>query len=156
MSHKLEVSEAATRRLAWHPELDNLLAVVAKDKIALINVPPTSGVFAYTLVYDSYSMSGSHPLLCLGVSSCGVAWHPELDNLLAVVAKDKITLINMPPTSGVFCIMPSYMSMRFILLCIGVFSCGVAWHPELDNLLAVVAKDNIAFINVPPTSGVFA
>ncbi|KAG1679271.1 hypothetical protein FOA52_009301 [Chlamydomonas sp. UWO 241] len=42
--HIVGASPAATRHLVWHPFLDSLLAVVAGDRAALVQVPPTSGV----------------------------------------------------------------------------------------------------------------
>lgn len=44
MQHSFKMSDKATRRLAWHPQLENLLAVASEDKVCFINVPPTSGV----------------------------------------------------------------------------------------------------------------
>ena len=42
--HCLNPLPSASRRLAWHPQLDSILAVAAKDRVFLVNVPPTSGV----------------------------------------------------------------------------------------------------------------
>lgn len=42
--HQLLPAPAATRRLAWHPQLENVLAVATQDRVSLVNVPPTSGV----------------------------------------------------------------------------------------------------------------
>lgn len=36
-------NDQATRRLAWHPQLETLLAVIDTNRIAFINVPPTEG-----------------------------------------------------------------------------------------------------------------
>ena len=44
--HALGAAPSATRRLSWHPQLDSLLAVAAKDRVCLVNVPPTLGVAA--------------------------------------------------------------------------------------------------------------
>ena len=47
VSHKFDMSGLSTRRLAWHPQMDNLLAVITSDRVALINIPPNSGLCAY-------------------------------------------------------------------------------------------------------------
>jgi len=44
VSHSFDVGDLATRHLAWHPHMENLLVVLTKDRIAFINVPPTSGL----------------------------------------------------------------------------------------------------------------
>lgn len=41
---KLPLAEASTRKLAWHPQYDFVLAVAATDRVSLINVPPTAEV----------------------------------------------------------------------------------------------------------------
>lgn len=43
MRHKFAVGTKATKRLAWHPQLENLLALALDDRVVLINVPPSSG-----------------------------------------------------------------------------------------------------------------
>ena len=42
--HDFKPLPCASRRLAWHPQLEAVLAVTAKDRVFLVNVPPTSGV----------------------------------------------------------------------------------------------------------------
>jgi enhancer of mRNA-decapping protein 4 len=44
--HQLGVisSVPCSRRLAWHPRQDSLLAVTKGDRVCLVNIPPSSGV----------------------------------------------------------------------------------------------------------------
>ena len=37
-------SELSSRRLAWHPTLDSLLAVTQGDRVSLVNIPPSAGL----------------------------------------------------------------------------------------------------------------
>ncbi len=41
---------SANTRLSWHPDLENLLAVAAPDRIAFVNVPPTIGECLHTCI----------------------------------------------------------------------------------------------------------
>lgn len=42
--HSLPLAEATTRKLAWHPNYDFVLAVAATDRVSFVNVPPTADV----------------------------------------------------------------------------------------------------------------
>ena len=42
--HDFKPLPTASRRLAWHPNLDSVLAVATSDRVCLVNVPPTKGV----------------------------------------------------------------------------------------------------------------
>jgi len=93
--HKFSFSapSSATRRLAWHPQLESLLAVALDDRVALINVPPSSGVaksaeFANPIVPAGPMVSA--PVTCLAFSDRG--------DLLAVSdASGRVSVWALPP-----------------------------------------------------------
>eukprot|EP00955_Chlamydomonas_euryale_P103210 365471-Chlamydomonas_euryale.AAC.28 len=67
-SHRVDASPCATRHLAWHPELDSLLAVVSGDRVCLIQV------WRLRLMYTGGLGLFVQSAACCACCSCGWVW----------------------------------------------------------------------------------
>ncbi|KAF5841033.1 hypothetical protein DUNSADRAFT_14591 [Dunaliella salina] len=95
-SHSFDVGDLATRHLAWHPHMENMLAVLTRDRIAFVNVPPTSGLassadFAQPILPEQ-------PTLTSGQSNfTALAFSHQGDLLAASTSDGTVEVWAMPP-----------------------------------------------------------